>query len=512
MESTPRSNRLHIAIFGRRNAGKSSLINALTNQDVALVSHVPGTTTDPVYKAMEILPVGPVVIIDTAGIDDAGELGELRVQRTRQVLARSDLAIVVVDVTRGVRDYERSIVAEIRERGIPVIGVANKMDLVDFGGARARDAAPLDLWGAELGLGLVPVSSRTGQGIGALKERIIEEAPKDWEGPPIIGDLVAPGDTVVLVVPVDIEAPKGRLILPQVQTLRDLLDHDARAVVVKENAVRATIESLKTRPALAVTDSQAFGTVSEQVPRDVPLTSFSILFARHKGDLATLVQGARHVARLEPGARVLVAEACTHHPIGDDIGRVKIPAWLERKVGGKLRFSWAAGTGFPEDLASFDVVVHCGGCMINRKEMLHRLARVRSAGVPIVNYGVLIAYLHGILERALEPLAAAGTLGARGAAGAADISISGQAGIPAQGGAQPKCGLQPSLDPCSGAKRERPAQKAPGPPSMPLPRTADMDAQFCGEGQPKRGGKGGKKSRAGVEVQECCETGSGFFM
>lgn len=429
MQSTPRSNRLHIAIFGRRNAGKSSLINALTNQDIALVSDVPGTTTDPVYKAMEILPVGPVVIIDTAGIDDTGELGELRVQRTRQVLAKSDLAIVVADATRGIGEYERSIVAEIRERGLPVIGVANKMDIISHDGA--WKTAMLDVWGRELGVSFVPVSSRTGEGIGALKERIIEEAPKDWEGPPIIGDLVAPGDTVVLVVPVDIEAPKGRLILPQVQTLRDLLDHDARAVVVKENVVRAAIENLKACPALVVTDSQAFGTVSEQVPHSVPLTSFSILFARHKGDLATLVEGARRVARLRPGARVLIAEACTHHPIGDDIGRVKIPTWLERKVGGKLNFSWAAGMGFPDDLASFDLVVHCGGCMINRKEMLHRIARVRAAGVPVVNYGVLIAYLHGILERALQPLVAAGALTAEGRPGQA-------AGIPARPGAQPK--------------------------------------------------------------------------
>lgn len=423
MQSAPRSNRLHIAILGRRNAGKSSLINAITNQDIALVSDVPGTTTDPVYKAMEILPIGPVVIIDTAGIDDSGELGEMRVQRTKRVLAKSDLAILVVDATRGVGDYERSIAAEIRERGVPVIGVANKMDLVglapthgclraDESAVQEEDGADLGLWGAELGISLVPVSSKTGQGMSALKDRIIQAAPKHWEGPPIIGDLVRPGDTVVLVVPVDIEAPKGRLILPQVQTLRDLLDNDARSVVVKENAVRAVIEDLRSRPALVVTDSQAFGIVSEQVPRDVPLTSFSILFARHKGDLSALVEGARHVAQLRPGARVLVAEACTHHPIGDDIGRVKIPAWLQRKVGGKLRFSWAAGTGFPEDLAGFDLVVHCGGCMINRAEMLHRLAMVKSAGVPVVNYGVLIAYLHGILDRALEPFASAGVLGA----------------------------------------------------------------------------------------------------
>ncbi|MCR4403312.1 MAG: [FeFe] hydrogenase H-cluster maturation GTPase HydF [Firmicutes bacterium] len=423
MQSTPRSNRLHIAILGRRNAGKSSLINALTNQDIALVSDVPGTTTDPVYKAMEILPVGPVVIIDTAGIDDSGQLGEMRVQRTKRVLAKADLAILVVDVTRGVGDYERSILAEARERGVPVIGVANKTDLIGPAAERDRrpagesavlpeSAARLGALEAQLGISLVPVSSKTGQGLGSLKDRIVREAPKYWEGPPVIGDLVRPGDTVVLVVPVDIEAPKGRLILPQVQTLRDLLDNDARAVVVKENAVRETIEGLRSRPALVVTDSQAFGIVSEQVPRDVPLTSFSILFARHKGDLSALVEGARRVAKLEPGARVLIAEACTHHPIGDDIGRVKIPAWLEQEVGGKLRFSWASGASFPEDLARFDLVVHCGGCMINRAEMLHRLAMVKRAGVPVVNYGVLIACLHGILDRALEPFVAAGVLGA----------------------------------------------------------------------------------------------------
>jgi len=411
VESTPRSNRLHIAILGRRNAGKSSLINALAGQDVAIVSDVPGTTTDPVYKAMEILPIGPVVLIDTAGIDDVGPLGGMRVQRTRQVLAKSDVAIVVVDATRGVGEYERSAAAEVRERGIPLVAVASKMDIAAAQSAGAPEwKETLDRWGAGLGASLVPVSAKTGQGINVLKERIIEAAPKDWEGPPIVGDLVSPGDTVVLVVPVDIEAPKGRLILPQVQTIRDLLDHGVRTVVVKEDAVRSAIENLKHGPSLVVTDSQVFGTVSRQVPDGVPLTSFSILFARHKGDLCTLVEGARHVADLHPGARILVAEACTHHPIGDDIGRVKIPAWLERRVGGKLDFVWAAGAGFPEDLGKFDLVVHCGGCMINRKEMLHRLAKVRSAGVPVVNYGVLIAYLHGILERTLEPFKAAGVL------------------------------------------------------------------------------------------------------
>lgn len=424
MQKTPRSNRLQIAILGRRNAGKSSLINALTNQDIALVSHVPGTTADPVYKAMEIPPIGPVTLIDTAGIDDIGELGLLRAGKTWRVLEKVDLAVLVIDASSGIGAPERSVMERLCEMdtrdnsairdasnagncgksgktgGVPVVVVANKIDLAPF--------APVREWEDTLGTEITKVSSVTGDGIEAVKERIIACAPTDWEGPSLTGELVSPGDIVILVTPLDIEAPKGRLILPQVQTIRDLLDNNARVMVVKEDAVGKSIEELKALPSLVITDSQVFGAVSKQVPSDVRLTSFSIIFARHKGDLATLAEGARHVSNLKSGARVLIAEACTHHPVGDDIGRVKIPGWLEKHVGGHLNFSWTSGTGFPSDLEDFDLVVHCGGCMVTRREMLRRIARVRQAGVPIVNYGVLIAYLHGIMERALEAFEEAG--------------------------------------------------------------------------------------------------------
>ena len=424
MQKTPRSNRLQIAILGRRNAGKSSLINALTNQDIALVSHVPGTTADPVYKAMEIPPIGPVTLIDTAGIDDIGELGLLRAEKTWRVLEKVDLAVLVIDASSGIGAPERSVMERLCEMdtrdnsairdasnagncgksgktgGMPVVVVANKIDLAPF--------APVREWEDTLGTEITKVSSVTGDGIEAVKERIIACAPTDWEGPSLTGELVSPGDIVILVTPLDIEAPKGRLILPQVQTIRDLLDNNARVMVVKEDAVGKSIEELKALPSLVITDSQVFGAVSKQVPSDVRLTSFSIIFARHKGDLDTLAEGARHVSNLKPGAKVLIAEACTHHPVGDDIGRVKIPGWLEKHVGGHLNFSWTSGTGFPSDLEDFDLVVHCGGCMVTRREMLRRIARVRQAGVPIVNYGVLIAYLHGIMERALEAFEEAG--------------------------------------------------------------------------------------------------------
>jgi [FeFe] hydrogenase H-cluster maturation GTPase HydF len=410
MQKTPRSSRLQIAILGRRNAGKSSLINALTNQEIALVSDVPGTTADPVYKAMEIPPIGPVTLIDTAGIDDVGELGTLRAEKTWQVLEQVDLAILVIDAVSGIGTPERFVIERLSEmRGmgagstgkegdagsVPVVVVANKIDLAPFVSGSE--------WEEELGTEITRVSSLTGEGIEAVKERIIASAPTDWEGPSLTGDLVSPGDLVVLVTPLDIEAPKGRLILPQVQTIRDLLDNNARVMVVKEDAVGKSIEDLKISPSLVITDSQVFETVSKQVPSDVRLTSFSIIFARHKGDLTTLTEGARQVSDLKPGDKVLIAEACTHHPVGDDIGRVKIPKWLEKHVGGELDFTWTSGAGFASDLKDYDLVVHCGGCMITRREMLRRIAKVRQAGVPIVNYGVLIAYLHGIMERALRP-------------------------------------------------------------------------------------------------------------
>ncbi|MDI6893614.1 MAG: [FeFe] hydrogenase H-cluster maturation GTPase HydF [Bacillota bacterium] len=398
-ERTPRGERLHIAIFGRRNAGKSSLINALTGQDIALVSEVPGTTTDPVYKSMEILPLGPVVIIDTAGIDDAGALGELRVRRTESVMRRTDLALLVVDPGAGAGDYEEGIVSRLRSAGIGVLGVLNKTDLLAPGEAERACRELSD----RLGIPLVPVSSLTRDGIDRLKMEIVRSAPGDWAAPTIVGDLLNPGDLVVLVVPIDLAAPKGRLILPQVQTLRDILDHDASGAMVKERELRHLLGLLAQKPRLVITDSQVFAKVSADTPRDVWLTSFSILFARHKGDLPTLVRGAKAIDRLEPGDRVLIAEACTHHPVADDIGRVKIPRWLRQRVGGELQVDVKSGLDYPEELKQYRLIVHCGGCMINRREMLYRIMQAQQAGVPIVNYGVAIAYLHGILERVLEP-------------------------------------------------------------------------------------------------------------
>ncbi len=397
MQDTPKGSRLHIAIFGRRNAGKSSLINALTSQDIALVSAVPGTTTDPVYKAMEILPIGPVMIIDTAGIDDVGELGQLRVEKTMQVLNKTDLAIIVVDPYAGVTAFEQELAGNIRKKGVPLVGVVNKAD------TRPATKEELAQWAGQLGSGLLPISALTGQGIEELKRILIKNAPDDWEGPPVIGDLLNPGDLVVMVVPIDLAAPKGRLILPQVQTLRDILDHDAYSIVVKERELRESLDHLARPQHIVVTDSQEFLKVAGDTPDDVLLTSFSILFARYKGDLETLVAGAKAIEKLHPGDAVLIAEGCTHHRQADDIGKVKIPRWLRQIVGGELNFEWVSGGQFPPNLKQYKLIVHCGACMLNRREMLHRLSVARENNVPIVNYGVLIAYVHGILRRALSP-------------------------------------------------------------------------------------------------------------
>jgi [FeFe] hydrogenase H-cluster maturation GTPase HydF len=395
LNETPRGSRLHIAIFGRRNAGKSSLINALTNQSIAIVSDVPGTTTDPVYKSMEILPIGPVVLIDTAGIDDVGDLGALRIQKALAVLAKTDLLLLVIDPVEGVGTYEQGIIEKAQENKVSVVGVINKIDL-------HPDVRP-DGIGKELDIPMVPVSALTGQGIDALKMAMIRSAPKDWMNPTILGDLISPSDMIVLVVPIDLAAPKGRLILPQVQTIRDILDNDAMTLVVKERELKAALASLKDKPKLVVTDSQAFLKVAADTPKDVLMTSFSILFARYKGDLATLVMGAKAIEDLVPGDKVLVAEACTHHRVEDDIGTVKIPRWLRQIVGGALDFKWVSGLELPSDLEDYKLIIHCGACMINRKEMLHRLMMAQAAGVPVVNYGVLIAYVLGILKRALRP-------------------------------------------------------------------------------------------------------------
>ncbi len=396
LDKTPQSNRLHIAIFGRRNAGKSSLINALTNQEVALVSEVPGTTTDPVYKAMELLPLGPVVFIDTAGIDDKGVLGDLRVRRTLKVVNSTDLALLVIDPEIGIEGWERGFIQRLQARNIPSIVVVNKCDRLD-------SVHNVERWKADLGRPVVVASSITRAGIEELKQLIVEHAPAEFAEPTIVGDLVAPGDVVVLVVPIDTGMPKGRLILPQVQTIRDILDHNATALVTKDKELEIALRSLDRKPSLVVTDSQAFEKVAAVVPADIPLTGFSILYARYKGDLEALAYGARAIDFLKPGDRVLIAEACTHHRQDDDIGRVKIPRLLQQATGGELHFTWSSGGSFPDDLASYRLIVHCGGCMINRKEMLYRIQTAEDAGVPIVNYGVLLAKMHGVLRRALEP-------------------------------------------------------------------------------------------------------------
>ncbi len=396
MDKAPKSLRLHIGIFGRRNVGKSSLLNALTRQYVSIISDVAGTTTDPVEKPMELLPLGPVLFIDTAGVDDVGDLGQMRIARTRQIFDRTDLGIIVTEAG-GWGDFEAGILAELDTRGIPVIVVVNKCDLHPAGGD-----LPVSL--AEKNIPVIQTVASRQEGMDRLRQAIIEKAPEEFVNTlGIISDLLRPGDLAVLVVPIDLEAPKGRLIVPQVQTLRDILDNDAYAVVVKEHQLPQALARLNRPPALVVTDSQAFAQVAAATPADVPLTSFSILFARFKGDLREFVRGAAAVDSLRPGDHILIAESCSHHPIGDDIGRVKIPQWLMQYVGGKLHFTTAAGHDFPANLGDYQLVVQCGGCMHNRRTMLSRIARCRQAGVPITNYGVLIAKTLGILPRALGP-------------------------------------------------------------------------------------------------------------
>ncbi|WP_026486370.1 [FeFe] hydrogenase H-cluster maturation GTPase HydF [Caldanaerobius polysaccharolyticus] len=397
MNTTPKSERLHIAVFGRRNAGKSSIINALTNQSVSLVSDVAGTTTDPVYKSMELLPIGPVLFIDTAGVDDVGELGQMRVKKTYEVLNKTDLALLVVDSSQGMEEYEKDILNRIKEKKIPVVGVVNKADLCEV------PESEIQLWEKEWGIKFVKVSALSKRGISDLKRAIVVNAPYEDREMTIVGDLVRDGQIAVLVVPIDKAAPKGRLILPQQQVIRDILDHDAIAVVTKEHELKQTLDSLGRKPALVITDSQAFLKVDADTPKDIPMTSFSILFARYKGDLNQLVAGAKAIEGLKPGDKVLIAEACTHHRQADDIATVKIPRWLRQLVGGDLEFSWASGGDFPEDLEEYKLIVHCGGCMINRREMMYRLSVAAEKGVPIVNYGVLIAYVLGVLDRALDP-------------------------------------------------------------------------------------------------------------
>ncbi len=396
LNKTPRSSRVHIALFGNRNAGKSSIINAITNQDIALVSSVKGTTTDPVYKTMELLPIGPVVFIDTAGLDDTGELGGLRKEKTMNVLNKSDVALMIIDGTVGITEEDRQTIDKIKKYDIPLMGVVNKIDL----NSDYKDM--VDKLSQDLGIPFIFTSAYTNENIDKLKKFIIKNIPQD-DQKPLVSDLISPGEQIVLVIPIDSAAPKGRLILPQQQTIRDILDSDAVSIMAKEDQLSDTISSMKTKPSMVITDSQAFGQVAQDTPEDIALTSFSILFARNKGDLVEFVKGAKALDQLQENDSVLVAEACTHHRQPDDIGRYKIPKWVEEFTGKNINFEFCTGTHFPEDLDKYSLIIHCGACMLNRRAVLYRISQAQEKGIPIVNYGVLIAQVHGILQRALDP-------------------------------------------------------------------------------------------------------------
>jgi [FeFe] hydrogenase H-cluster maturation GTPase HydF len=387
LNDTPAADRVHIGIFGRRNAGKSSVINAITGQDLAVVSEIKGTTTDPVYKAMEILPVGPVMLIDTPGIDDEGELGALRVKKARQVLNKTDVAVLVIDTSERRSSEDDALIKLIREKNIPYIIAYNKCELLHA----VPDERPDEIY----------ISAALGTGIHRLKERIAAVASSGQSNKRIVGDLLSPSDLVVLVTPIDSAAPKGRLILPQQQTIRDILDSDAIAVVAKETELQKTFESLNCKPRLVITDSQVFAKAAADTPPDVPLTSFSILFARYKGLIDEAVRGAKAIDTLRDGDTVLISEGCTHHRQCDDIGTVKLPRWLHNFTGRELKFEFTSGGGFPEDLSHYSLIIHCGGCMLNEREVRYRTKCAVDQHVPITNYGVAIAYMQGILRRSV---------------------------------------------------------------------------------------------------------------
>lgn len=390
MNQTPASERIHIGFFGKRNAGKSSVVNKVTGQTLAIVSPVKGTTTDPVYKTMELLPMGPVMIIDTPGIDDEGSLGELRVKKTYQVLNKTDVAILVVDGTVGLTAVDKEMIRMFKEKDIPYIVVFNKKDLCET--YPDTEGIP-SMW----------VSAENGDGIHELKERIGALSRQEESEKRIVGDMILPGDFVVLVVPVDSAAPKGRLILPQQQTIRDILDAGGITVVVKDSELKDALAGLGRKPKMVITDSQVFDKVSKITPEDIMLTSFSILFARYKGSLESTVKGAAGLNKLKDGDKVLISEGCTHHRQCEDIGTVKIPRWIEQYTGKKLVYEWSSGTEFPEDLSDYSLIVHCGGCMLNEREMKYRQKQAGRQGVPMTNYGILIACTQGILKRSLMP-------------------------------------------------------------------------------------------------------------
>lgn len=396
MQATPRGIRPHIALFGRRNVGKSSLINALTGQEIALVSATAGTTADPVYKNMELLPFGPVVLIDTAGLDDEGELGKIRVEASLKVLKKTDLALVVLEPGEHLHQSEKELLAMLKHQKVMFLVVINKCETGQISQKMREEIAA---YGSEAHA----VSTVTGEGIVTLLADKMQQELKGFDSGVIVGDLIKPRQVVILVTPIDISAPKGRLILPQVQTIRDLLDADAITIVVKETELKSAIASLRELPALVITDSQVFFKIAADIPPGVAFTSFSVLFARYKGDLGAYVAGIAALEKSGANSRILIAESCTHHQMEDDIGRVKLPKWLRQKYGEKVQFDYCQGVNFPVDLKNYDLVVQCGGCMTNRKDILARIDACKAVGVPITNYGILIAHLHGVLEEAIKP-------------------------------------------------------------------------------------------------------------
>lgn len=390
LNSTPSSERVHIGIFGKRNAGKSSVINAITGQDLAVVSNIKGTTTDPVYKAMELLPLGPVTIIDTPGIDDEGELGNLRIQKSYQVLNKTDIAVLVVDGTIGLSSEEETLINKFKNKNIPYVIVMNKADLVENIEASQEENT---IW----------VSTKLNKNIYELKELIAKQIPENKKEQRLVADLLNPSDFVVLVIPVDKAAPKGRLILPQQQTIRDILEADAVSIVVKDNELKSTLQTLGKKPKLVITDSQVFKQVSLDTPEDIMLTSFSILFSRYKGNLNETVKGAYEIDSLNDGDTVLISEGCTHHRQCEDIGTVKLPKLILNKTKKNINFKFTSGTEFPLDLSKYKMIVHCGGCTLNEREMKYRIKCAQSQSIPITNYGILMAHIQGILKRCIEP-------------------------------------------------------------------------------------------------------------
>ena len=395
MQDTPKGNRIHVAFFGKRNAGKSSVVNTIANQQVSIVSNVAGTTTDPVYKAMELFPIGPIMLIDTAGLDDVGDIGNLRIEKTKEIMDKTDIAVIVIDCRNNDLEFEKYIKNELSKRKIPIILVLNKIDKIDNLNESIKFVKE------NLNMDPVKISALEIKNIDKLKEEIIKQVPSSNEIT-LLDGMVKKNDLVLLITPQDIEAPKGRLILPQVQVLRDILDKEAMAMVLKDTELEEGLKNLSKKPDLVITDSQVFNKIKDIIPKDVKLTSFSILMARYKGDINLLIEGANSIKNLRPGDNILISEACTHHSLKGDIAKEKIPQLLKKKIGGEVNIDFSSGEDFPKNIEEYKLIIHCGGCMINRKQMINRLNKAKENNVPITNFGVVLAYLNGILDRVSE--------------------------------------------------------------------------------------------------------------